>query len=40
MLADAQIKSGDWTAAQATIARGLDKDPKNAQLLALARRIR
>jgi tetratricopeptide (TPR) repeat protein len=39
-LADAQIKNGDWTAAQATIARGLEKEPKNAQLLALARRIR
>ena len=40
-LAHAQIKSGDWTAAQATIARGLDKDPKNAPLLALrARRIK
>ena len=39
-LADAQIRGGDRTAAQATIARGLEKDPKNAALLALARRTR
>jgi len=39
-LADAQIRAGDREAAQAAIAHGLDKDPKNAQLLALARRAR
>jgi tetratricopeptide (TPR) repeat protein len=39
-LADAQLRSGDRPAAQATLARGLEKDPKNAQLLALARRAR
>ncbi len=39
-LADAQIRSGDRTAAQATIARGIEKDPKNPQLLALARRAK
>jgi tetratricopeptide (TPR) repeat protein len=39
-LADAQIRAGDREAAQATLARGLDKEPKNAQLLALARRAR
>jgi tetratricopeptide (TPR) repeat protein len=39
-LADAQLKGGDSTAAQSTIARGLDKDPKNAPLLALLRRAR
>lgn len=39
-LADAQVRRGDAAAAQATIARGLGKDPRNAQLLALARRLR
>jgi tetratricopeptide (TPR) repeat protein len=39
-LADAQIRSGDRTAAQGTVARALDKEPKNPQLLALARRAR
>ena len=39
-LADAQVRAGDREAAQATIARGLEKDPKNAPLLALARRLR
>jgi len=37
-LADAQIRAGDRTAAQATIARGLEKDPGNAALRAAARR--
>lgn len=37
-LADAQIRNGDRPAAQATLARGLEKDPKNSQLLAVARR--
>jgi len=37
-LADAQLRSGDRPAAQATITRALEKDPNNAQLLALARR--
>jgi tetratricopeptide (TPR) repeat protein len=39
-LADAQVRAGDRSAAQATIARGLEKDPKNAALQALARRAR
>ena len=39
-LADAQIRAGNREAAQATLARGLDKDPKNAALLTLARRLR
>jgi len=37
-LADAQIRAGDRDAAQATIARGLEKDPSNAALLAIAQR--
>ena len=37
-LADAQFRSGDRDAAQATVARGLEKDPRNAALLSLARR--
>jgi tetratricopeptide (TPR) repeat protein len=39
-LADAQIRAGDSAAAQATIARGLEKDPTNRTLLALGRRAR
>jgi len=39
-LADARIRYGDYAAAKATIARGLEKDPKNAQLLALSKRLR
>ena len=39
-LADAQLKAGDRDAAQATIARGLDNDPNDTTLLALARRAR
>jgi tetratricopeptide (TPR) repeat protein len=39
-LADAQIRSGDADAARATLARALDKDPRNPQLLALAGRAR
>jgi tetratricopeptide (TPR) repeat protein len=39
-LADAQLRSGDRAAAQAALARGLEKDPKSPQLLALARRAR
>ena len=39
-LADAQIRSGDADAARATLARALDKDPRNPQLLALADRAR
>ena len=38
-LADAQLRGGDHTAAQATVARALDKEPKNPQLVALAKRI-
>ncbi len=40
LLADAQVRAGDREAAQATLARALDKEPKNPQLLALARRAR
>jgi tetratricopeptide (TPR) repeat protein len=39
-LADAQIRSGDAEAARATLARALEKDPRNSQLLALADRAR
>ena len=39
-LADAQIRAGDVAAAQATIARGLEKDPTSRALLTLARRAR
>jgi superkiller protein 3 len=39
-LADAQIRAGNLDAARGTIARGLDKDARNLQLLALARRAR
>ena len=37
-LADAQIRVGNKTAAQATIAHGLEKEPRNPALLLLARR--
>lgn len=37
-LADAQLKAGDRAGAQATVVRGLEKDPGNAALLALATR--
>jgi tetratricopeptide (TPR) repeat protein len=37
-LADAQIRAGDSSAAQTTIARGLEKDPGNRALLMLSRR--
>jgi Flp pilus assembly protein TadD len=39
-LAEAQIRAGDREAARATIARGLEREPKDAALLALARRAR
>ena len=39
-LADAQIRAGAKEAAQATIARALEKEPKNATLQLLARRAR
>jgi tetratricopeptide (TPR) repeat protein len=39
-LADAQIRAGNRDAAHATLARGLEKDPTNAQLLTLSRRVR
>lgn len=39
-LADAQIKSGDLAGARATIARGLEQEPRNTALLALTRRAR
>ena len=40
LMADAQLRSGDRPAAQATLARGLEKDPANPALLALSRRAR
>jgi tetratricopeptide (TPR) repeat protein len=39
-LAGAQLRAGDRPAAEATIARALEKDPGNAALLALARKAR
>jgi tetratricopeptide (TPR) repeat protein len=39
-LADAQLRNGDRDAAEATLARGLEKDPRHPQLLALTRRLR
>jgi tetratricopeptide (TPR) repeat protein len=39
-LAEAQLMSGDRTAAQRTITSGLEKDPKNAALLTLFQRER
>jgi tetratricopeptide (TPR) repeat protein len=38
-LADAQLRAGDAGAARVTIDRGLEKEPRNAVLLALKRRI-
>jgi Flp pilus assembly protein TadD len=38
-LADAQLRAGDRDAASATIGLGLEKDPGNAALQALARRL-
>jgi tetratricopeptide (TPR) repeat protein len=40
LLADAQIRAGDRAAAQATIARGLDRDPNSPALRLLAGRAR
>jgi predicted Zn-dependent protease len=40
LLADAQMKTGDQAAAEKTIARGLEADPNNRSLLALARRMK
>ena len=37
-LADAQFRAGDRDAARATLARGLEREPKNPALLLLARR--
>jgi tetratricopeptide (TPR) repeat protein len=39
-LADAQLRAGNRAAAQAAIARGLEKEPENPSLLQLARRAR
>ena len=39
-LADAQLKAGDRSGAQTTVARGLEKDPTNPELLDLARRAK
>jgi Flp pilus assembly protein TadD len=39
-LAEAQLLNGDSAAAAATIAAGLEKDPANTALLALAHRVR
>jgi Tfp pilus assembly protein PilF len=38
-LAEAQLKAGDTDGAQATIARGLEKDPENDVLLELSRKL-
>jgi Flp pilus assembly protein TadD len=38
-LVEAQIRAGDVEGAKATITRGLERDPANAQLLSLARRL-
>jgi tetratricopeptide (TPR) repeat protein len=40
LLADAQLRSGDRTAARESIARGLELDPAQPLLLTLARRVR
>ena len=40
LLAQAQLKAGDRPAAENTVTRALEKDPKNAALLALSRRVR
>ena len=39
-LAEAQVRYGDYAAAKATVAKGLEKDPKNTALLTLGRRLR
>jgi len=39
-LADAQLRAGDRDGARATVERGLERDAKNPQLLALVRRVR
>ncbi len=39
-LAEAEVRYGDYPAAKTTIAKGLEKDPKNTALLALSRRLR
>jgi tetratricopeptide (TPR) repeat protein len=38
-LADAELQAGDRDAARATIARALEKDPKNGALASLSRRL-
>jgi hypothetical protein len=40
LLADAELRSGDSDAAEATIKRGLEREPDNAAFLALSRRLR
>ncbi len=39
-LADAQLRNADVDGARQTLARALEKDPENPQLIALARKIR
>jgi Flp pilus assembly protein TadD len=39
-LAEAQLRAGDRDGARATIARGLDREPNDTTLQALARRVR
>ncbi len=39
-LADAEMKAGDADAAEATVARGLELDKNNRELLTLARRVK
>ena len=38
-LADAELQNGDVEAAKATVTRGLEKDPANAPLLLLKRKL-
>jgi tetratricopeptide (TPR) repeat protein len=38
-LADAELTTGDLAEARRTVARGLDRDPRNPTLLALQRRL-
>jgi Flp pilus assembly protein TadD len=39
-LAEAQVRYGDYTAARATVAKGLERDPKSVGLLTLSRRLK
>lgn len=39
-LTEAQVRYGNFDEARSTLARGLEKDPANAQLIALSKRLR